>query len=115
MSSEIKHATLAARPVGSKGSSATPLSSIGGLPISGATAMGGAGGPRRSAVEAAATDKPRRLRQNKEERRIEKKMEIMAGIDDLLEDKPSKKKVRLYLLTRIQQLLLEKGIVSTDS
>lgn len=110
----IKHATLAARPVGSKGAAATPLSSIGGLPIAGATAMGGAGGPRRSAVEAAATDKPRRLRQNKEERRIEKRMEIMSGIDDMLDDKPSKKKVRLYLLTRIQQLLMEKGITTAD-
>jgi len=108
----IKHATLAARPVGSKGASATPLSSIGGMPIAGATAVGGAGAPMRKAI-VETEGKPRRLRQNKEERKLERRMEVMAGIDDLIDDKPSKKKIRLYLLTRIQQLLEEKGIVTS--
>lgn len=107
----IKHATLAARPVGSKGASATPLSSIGGLPIAGATARGGAGGPGRAPPSAIPEGKERRLRQNKEERKRERRMEVMSEIDDMLDDKPNKKKVRLYLLTRIQQLLEEKGIV----
>lgn len=37
-------------------------------------------------------------------------MEVMAEIEDMLDDKPNKKKVRLYLLARIQQLLEEKGV-----
>ena len=107
----IKHATLAARPVGSKGASATPLKTIGGMPISGATAMVGAGGPasRPSAVTGEKGGKPRG-RPTREERKLERRMEVMSEIEAMLDDKPNKKKVRLYLLARIQQLLEEKGV-----
>ena len=109
----FKHATLAARPVGSKGEAATRVSTMGGLPIAGATASGGAGASSRPSAISSESDKPRRLRLNKEERKKERRMEVMSEIDDMLDDKPSKKKVRLYLLTRIQQLLEEKGIITS--
>lgn len=82
------------------------------MPIAGATAAGGAGRAPPSAIP---EGKERRLRMNKEERKRERRMEVMAEIDDMLDDKPNKKKVRLYLLTRIQQLLEEKGIVTSGS
>ena len=109
---KIKHATLAARPVGCKGEAATPITSLGGLPIAGATAAGGAGiASRPSAITGEKGGKPRG-RPTKEDRKKERRMEVMAEIDDLLDNKPSKKKVRIYLLTRIQQLLEEKGITT---
>ena len=40
-------------------------------------------------------------------------MEVMADIDDLVDNKPTKSKIRIYLLTRIQQLLEEKGITTS--
>jgi hypothetical protein len=39
-------------------------------------------------------------------------MEVMSEIDDLVDNKPTKAKVRLYLLARIQQLLEERGITT---
>jgi hypothetical protein len=108
----MQHATLAARPIGSGGPSATPLKVIGGMPISGATATGGRLPP--SAVEAVAAKEGKpRGRPTKEERKKERRMEIMADIDDLVDDKPTKSKIRIYLLTRIQQLLEERGITTS--
>lgn len=106
----MKHATLAARPVGAKGEAATRISTIGGIPIAGATAAGGAGaGSRPSAITGEKEGKPRG-RPTKEDRKRERRMEVMAEIDDLLDNKPTKSKIRIYLLARIQQLLEEKGI-----
>lgn len=104
----FKHATLAARPVGAKGEAATRISTIGGIPIAGAT--GGAGAASKPSAITGEKDGKPRGRPCKEDRRREKRMEVMAEIDDLLDNKPTKGKVRLYLLTRIQQLLEEKGI-----
>lgn len=110
--SAMKHATSAARPIGSSGASATPISAIGGMPISGATATGHKA--PASAVEAVAAKEGKpRGRPTKEERKKERRMEIMADIDDLVDDKPTKSKIRIYLLTRIQQLLEERGITTS--
>jgi hypothetical protein len=110
--SAMKHATLAARPVGSHGAAATPVSSMGSLPVAGATAAGRK--PAASAVEAVAAKEGKpRGRPTKEERKKERRMEIMADIDDLVDDKPTKSKIRIYLLTRIQQLLEERGITTS--
>jgi hypothetical protein len=75
--------------------------------------MGGAGGPasRPSAVTGEKGGRPRG-RPTKEERKKERRMEVMADIDDLLDNKPTKSKIRIYILTRIQQLLEEKGITT---
>jgi hypothetical protein len=106
------HATLAARPVGVKGPAATSLKTIGGGPISGATAIGGAGAAALpSAVTGEKGGRPRG-RPTKDERKRERRMEVMADIDDLLDNKPTRSKIRIYLLTRIQQLLEEKGITT---
>lgn len=110
--SAMKHATTAARPIGSSGTSATSMSMIGGMPISGATATGGR--KPTSAVEAVAAKEGKpRGRPTKEERKKERRMEVMADIDDLVENKPTKSKIRIYLLTRIQQLLEERGITTS--
>lgn len=109
--SAMKHATLAARPVGSSGSAMTMPSAMGSLPIAGAT---GTGRSKPSAVHAAdeKEGKPRG-RPTKDERKKERRMEVMAEIDDLVDNKPTKSKIRIYLLTRIQQLLEEKGITTS--
>jgi hypothetical protein len=106
-------ATLAARPVGSKGPAATPVASLGGLPAPKPMpkAMGGAGAP--SLVVSEKKERKPAGRPTKEQRKLEKRMEIMGGIDDLLDNKPTKGKIRIYLLTRIQQLLEEKGITTS--
>lgn len=111
-------ATLAARPVGSKGPAATPVASLGGLPAPKPAApalpkaMGGAGAP--SLVVSEKKERKPAGRPTKEQRKLERRMEVMGGIDDLLDkiNKPTKGKIRLYLLTRIQQLLEEKGITT---
>lgn len=108
----MKHATTAARPIGSSGPAATPLKAMGGMPIVGATATGGR--KPTSAIEAVAEKEGRpRGRPTKEERKKERRMEVMADIDDLVDDKPTKSKIRIYLLTRIQQLLEERGITTS--
>lgn len=53
-----------------------------------------------------------RGRPSKDERRIERRMEINSNIADLLDNKPTKQKVRVYLLARIQELLVERGIAT---
>lgn len=52
-----------------------------------------------------------RGRPTKEERKLEKRMGAIADIDDLLEDKPTKSKIRAFLLARVSMLLEERGIV----
>jgi hypothetical protein len=39
-------------------------------------------------------------------------MEINGNIQDMLDNKPTKQKVRIYLLARIQELLVERGIAT---
>jgi hypothetical protein len=51
-----------------------------------------------------------RVRQTKEQRNLEKRMDALADIDDLLDNKPSKAKIRDYLLGRVSMLLEERGI-----
>ena len=51
-----------------------------------------------------------RVRQTKEQRKLERRMESLADIDDLLDNKPSKAKIRAYLLGRVSMLLEERGI-----
>ena len=110
--SGLRHATLAARPVGARGDPATKPAAMGGLPIAGATAAGGAGRAKPSAITGEReTGKPRG-RPTREERKKERRMEVMSEIDDLVDNKPTKAKVRLYLLARIQQLLEERGITT---
>jgi hypothetical protein len=106
----FKHATLAARPVGVRGDPATRISTMGSLPIAGATAAGGAGAKSRPSAITGEKDGKPRGRPTKDDRRRERRMEVMAEIDDLLDNKPTKNKIRIYLLARIQQLLEEKGI-----
>lgn len=103
----LKHATLAARPVGSRGDPVTKPASMGSLPIAGATAAGGAGRAPPSAIEGKTRGRP-----TKDERKKERRMEVMSEIDDLVDNKPTKAKIRIYLLARIQQLLEEKGITT---
>ncbi len=107
-------ATLAARPVGSKGPALTPVASMGGLPVAAPRPMGGAGASMPSLVVSEKRERKPAGRPTKDQRRLERRMEIMGGIDDLLDksNKPTKGKIRIYLLTRIQQLLEEKGITT---
>ena len=99
--SKMRPALSAARPVGV----ADPMSSI----VKSVSAVR----PMRSMADMkpAITEKPRG-RPTKDERKLEKRMEVMAELDELIEDKINKKKIRIYFLTRIQQLLLEKGITT---
>lgn len=108
----MKHATLSARPVGSRGDPATKPSAVGGLPIAGAMAVGGAGAGRPKPSAIAAEGGKKVGRPTKDERKKERRMEVMADIDDLVDNKPTKSKVRIYLLTRIQELLEERGITT---
>lgn len=84
---------------------------MGSLPIAGATGTGRAK-PSAILVAEEKEGKPRG-RPTKDERKKERRMEIIAEIDDLVDDKPTKSKIRLYILTRIQQLLEEKGITTS--
>lgn len=52
-----------------------------------------------------------RGRPTKEERKLERRMEAIADIDDLLDNKPTKSKIRAFLLARVSMLLEERGIV----
>lgn len=109
--SAMKHATLAARPLGSSPAAMTLPSAMGSMPVAGAT---GTGRAKPSAVHAAEEKEGKpRGRPTKDERRKERRMEVMAEIDDLVDNKPTKSKIRIYLLTRIQQLLEEKGITTS--
>jgi hypothetical protein len=38
-------------------------------------------------------------------------MESIADIDDLLDNKPTKSKIRAYMLARVSMLLEERGIM----
>lgn len=118
----MPHATLSARPIGSKGTPVTPVSTLGGLPapkpaatIALPKAVGGAGAIAPSLVISEKKERKPAGRPTKEQRKLERRMEIMGGIDDLLDksNKPTKGKIRIYLLTRIQQLLEEKGITTS--
>lgn len=106
----MKHATLQARPVGVRGDPVTRISTMGSLPIAGAT--GGAGAASKPSAITGEKDGKPRGRPTKDDRKRERRMEVMAEIDDILDNKPTKSKIRLYLLTRIQQLLEEKGITT---
>ena len=97
----MRPALSAARPVGV----ADPLSSI----VKSVKSVS-AVRPMAS-LKPAIVEKPRG-RPTKDERRLEKRMEVMAELDELIDDKINKKKIRIYFLTRIQQLLLEKGITT---
>lgn len=105
-------AKSAARPVGTGPSApAVPLPpAIKPLPAKKAV-VGGAGA---ATVLPSAIVKEERVRgrPSKDEKRIERRMEINANISDLVEDKPTKQKVRIYLLARIQELLVERGIAT---
>jgi hypothetical protein len=87
---------------------------MGGLPVAVPRPMGGAGASLPSLVVSEKRERKPAGRPTKDQRRLERRMEIMGGIDDLLDrsNKPTKGKIRLYLLTRIQQLLEEKGITT---
>lgn len=52
-----------------------------------------------------------RGRPTKDERKLERRMESIADIDDLLDNKPTKSKIRAYFLARVSMLLEERGIV----
>jgi len=56
------------------------------------------------------TEAKQRVRNTKEERKLEKRMHAIADIDDLLDNKPSKSKIRAFLLGRVSMLLEERGI-----
>ena len=103
-------AKSAARPVGSMAPPPPPTtSSI--KPVSRAKPVGGARAP---AVLPSAIVKEEKVRgrPSKDERRIERRMEINGNIADMLDNKPTKQKVRIYLLARIQELLVERGIAT---
>ncbi len=65
-----------------------------------------------TALPSAIKEEKTRGRPSKDERRIERRMEINSNIADLLDNKPTKQKVRVYLLARIQELLVERGIAT---
>jgi len=50
-------------------------------------------------------------RPTKDERKLQKRMESIADIDDLLDNKPTKSKIRAYMLARVSMLLEERGIM----
>lgn len=103
-------AKSAARPVSSIPAPPPPTtSSI--KTVSRAKPVGGAGGPT-VLPSAIVKDEKVRGRPSKDERRIERRMEINGNIQDMLDNKPTKQKVRIYLLARIQELLVERGIAT---
>jgi hypothetical protein len=59
----------------------------------------------------APTEAKARGRPTKEERKLERRMDAIADIDDLLDNKPTKSKIRAYFLARVSMLLEERGIV----
>jgi predicted NAD-dependent protein-ADP-ribosyltransferase YbiA (DUF1768 family) len=59
----------------------------------------------------APTEAKPRGRPTKEERKLERRMETIADIDELLDNKPTKSKIRAFLLARVSMLLEERGIV----
>lgn len=57
------------------------------------------------------TEAPRKGRPTREEVRLQKRLDAIADIDDLLDNKPTKSKIRAYMLGRVSMLLEERGIV----
>lgn len=104
-------AKSAARPVGTGPSAPVAPLPPAMKPLPAKKAVGGAGA---ATVLPSAIVKEERVRgrPSKDEKRIERRMEINANISDLVEDKPTKQKVRIYLLARIQELLVERGIAT---
>lgn len=90
-------AVLNARPIGVLAPSAPPTSSA----ISVIPSV-----TKPTAVPTSATSG----RPTKEDRKREKRAKILESIDMLIADRPSKKIIREYILSRISCLLAERGI-----
>ena len=86
-----------------KSSRATPKSAIASLPATAPPSLKSVKDPKH----ARPTGRPTR-----EERKLEKRTAAIASVDDLLENKPSKSKIREFLRNRVATLLEERGVAT---